>query len=510
MCFIYNSFAKICNAYKSEEFLNKAILWQPKVRSALALLLLISLLVSANITSPFTNAVTKHAQDDTSTVYLPVLAKLKGLGSIIGVEYQSSAFDQTFIKLVVGANLSFVRSNNNAILWSDIEPDEGSYNFDAQSLREAELFWALANNNDVKVIQIVRSTPYWARKYGGGASDCGPIAQAKFQAFANFMYQMVRRYSQAPYNIKYWEIGNEPDGSISISNQVFGCWGEPSDRTYYGGAYYGEMLKVVYPSIKAADPSAKVLTGGLLLDCDPRNPPPGKDCTAARFIEGTLAAGAGGSFDILNFHAYDSWVDGNQVGHYNNPNWNSAWNTTGPSVVGKTSYLRETLSRFGHGNKQLMNTESAIQCWCSGVPYDPSILDETKAVYMTQANATAAALGLAGNIWYGVQGWAGHETQLIEGNGQTNRAYAAISAGVEKFSGAQFIRSVTEYGGNIRGYEFQNSDRRFWVIWSLDGQLRSIQLVTTPTGIFDMAGNAQGITRTPSFTNRPIYIEFTR
>lgn len=484
---------------------------QQKSKLVLALLLLVSVLASTTGVAPIASTVGRRAQEEPS-VFLPMLTNLKsiGIGSIIGAEYQSSWNDPTFKNVVVSAGLSFVRSNNNAIMWSEIEPSEGNYNFSAQSLRDAEAFWTLANENDVKVIQIVRSTPTWARKYGFGASDCGPIAQAKYQAFANFMYQMVRRYSQPPYNIKYWEIGNEPDGSISRVDQVFGCWGEPSDRTYYGGTHYGEMLKVLYPSIKAADPNAKVVTGGLLLDCDPRNPPAGKDCTAAKFFEGALAAGAGNSFDILNFHAYDSWAESNQVGRYNNPSWGSAWNTTGPSVIAKASYLRELLSRYGVANKPLMNTESAIQCWCRGATYSPNILDETKAVYMAQSNAVAAALGLVANIWYGVQGWEGHETQLIEGNGQTNRAYDAIAASAEKLAGAQFVRSVNEYGSNIRGYEFQRSGRRVWVIWALDGQFRSIQLTSTPVAIFDMQGNAQGLTTTPSFTNRPIYIEFAR
>ena len=46
---------------------------------------------------------------------------------------------------------------------------------------------------------------------------------------------------------------------------MFGCWDDPEDA-YYGGEYYAEMLKVVYPVIKEADPEAKVLFGGLLYE----------------------------------------------------------------------------------------------------------------------------------------------------------------------------------------------------------------------------------------------------
>ncbi len=72
-------------------------------------------------------------------------------------------------------------------------------------------------------------------------------------------------------------------GCQAISIAIFGCWGDPNDKTYYGGEYYAEMLKRAYPAVKAANPQAIVLNGGLLLDCDPRYPPPGKDCLPADF-----------------------------------------------------------------------------------------------------------------------------------------------------------------------------------------------------------------------------------
>jgi hypothetical protein len=446
-----------------------------------------------------------------STAYLPALIApgFPRVPSLVGAEFQAFYNDDSFQK-TNETGLSWLRSNNNAVIWSEIEPSEGNYNWNAPSLKLAEEFWKVTSANNIFVIQIVRSTPQWARKYDGAGATCGPIAATKLQAFANFMGQLVARYSQAPYNVKYWEIGNEPDGPIRPTDEVFGCWGEPTDKSYYGGAYFGEMLKVVYPKIKAANGNVQVVMGGLLLDCDPRNPPKDKDCTPARFLEGMLVAGAGSSFDIVNVHAYDSWIDSSVVGHYNNPNWNSAWNTTGPSILAKVNYLRDTLSRFGYGNKAIMNTESAMQCWCKGVSYDVTILDESKSVYLTQSNVVALSLGLLANVWYGIQGWEGHETQLINGNGITNRAYVAYKASVKKLGNATYRRLVTDYGSAIRIYEFNRDNKRVWAVWSLDGVNRSILLTTQPTGIFDMYGEAITVTTTPSFTNRPIYIEFSR
>ena len=50
----------------------------------------------------------------------------------------------------------------------------------------------------------------------------------------------------------------------------YGCWGVRTDP-YYGGRAYGDMLKVVYPAIKASNPAVQVLHGSLLLD-RPYNP----------------------------------------------------------------------------------------------------------------------------------------------------------------------------------------------------------------------------------------------
>jgi len=64
------------------------------------------------------------------------------------------------------------------------------------------------------------------------------------------MKALVVCYSVAPYNVKYWELWNEPDIAASSfpGNNIFGCWGDPGDA-YFGGGYYTVMLKVIYPKI---------------------------------------------------------------------------------------------------------------------------------------------------------------------------------------------------------------------------------------------------------------------
>ncbi len=188
------------------------------------------------------------------------------------------------LDLVKQAGAYWVR--RNALLWSEVEPTEGARNWDALAGLEAELKAAAAQG--LQVVLIVRSTPEWAQSFSG--SLCSAPKAEKLEAFAAFMHDVVRRYSVPPYNVQYWEIGNEPDAAPELlaSDSLFGCWGK-TDDPYYGGEYYAEILKAIYAPIKEANPQAQVLVGGLLLNCDPVNPPetePGsgqqKDCTPSR------------------------------------------------------------------------------------------------------------------------------------------------------------------------------------------------------------------------------------
>ncbi len=196
---------------------------------------------------------------------------------------------QVRTNLVSQANASWVRLELN---WSLVEPVEGQRVWASVATLEEQLINAF--QNQLEVILIVRGTPPWAQAIPG--STCGPIQPGKYEAFARFMNDLVARYHTSPFMVKYWEIWNEPD--IDPNNvpadSGFGCWGNPQDPNF-GGAAYGQLLRTIRPQVRAADPDAQILIGGLLLDCDPRNPPENKDCRGSRFLDGVLEA-AGGRF----------------------------------------------------------------------------------------------------------------------------------------------------------------------------------------------------------------------
>jgi len=339
------------------------------------------------------------------------------------------------------------------------------------------------------------------------------MSAEKIGAFAAFMHDAVIRYSQPPFNVKYWELGNEPDVDPALvsSDSQFGCWGDPADA-YYGGGYYAGMLKIVYPAIKAADPEAQVLVGGLLLLCDPVNPPENRgepevkmDCSPANFFEGVLRNGGGDYFDGVSFHAYDYYFD--VFGKYGNGSWRSSWKTTGPVLIAKTLFLRSLLAQYGYSDKYLMNTELAILCGVSGnePPCGQADWEYTKAYHLVEAYTAAATVGLRANIWYSLTGWRG--SGLVDPSRQPAPAYQALTFNLQMLQGAIPWGEITLYQG-VKGFAFQREGRLIWVLWSQDGHDHPIPLGSQPGAIYDAFGASLPIAINIVITQSPIYIEW--
>lgn len=411
------------------------------------------------------------------------------------------------------------------ILWSEVESSRGVYNWtsaDAQGVH-----YKNASNEGLTIIGNVRSTPAWARLYS--QYYCGPMQSQYFDEFANFMYQVVSRYSYAPYNVKYWEIWNEPDVAPSQVGtnyeSQFGCWGNINDA-YYGGGYYANMLKVVYPAIKSANPNAQVLVGGLLMNCNPNK---SSSCKETKFFEGILRNGGGPFFDGVTFHAYDyysyTWGTSyeNNLGTYqNNVNWSSQWNTTGPVLIEKTNYLKTILANYGVTGKYLMNTEVALNCRiCTGEnvsPYNENptpAFETTKAYYIAQAYAAALNIGLKANLWYRLLGWPEQNTELLDPNLTEHEGFVAYRVASQKLGGATSLGEISGADvssmSGIKGYKFNYRNRKIWVVWSLDGNDHSVILTSSGTlvGITDALGNAQTLSTSITITRKPVYIEWT-
>jgi hypothetical protein len=425
---------------------------------------------------------------------------------IMGLE--SSWYDPVVFDLAQQAGAHWLRKNG--LLWAEIEPQEGARNWGAAASLEQELVDASARG--FEVILVVRNTPGWAQKTPG--VTCGPILPEKLHAFSAFMRDAVARYSAPPYNVRYWEIWNEPDVPVLDQGyENFGCWGEQGDP-YYGGGSYAQVLKAVYPEIKQASPLAQVLVGGLLLDCDPVSPPETsagsgqlKDCTPSRYLEGILIGGGGDYFDGVSFHAYDYYFSGTEK--YGNQNWHSAWNTTGPVLIAKTRYLRSVLARYGVPGKPLLNTELGLLCGSDGSEAycQTDDFQQAKATYLAQAMITGLDQRLLANIWYSLTGWRG--TALVDGALKPLPAFNAMSASAELMGEIIVLGEELNAFPGVKQYTFEQQGQPLWALWSLDGLPHEIPLESPLPTIYDIFGAlieipAQTVTVTPA----PIYLDW--
>jgi hypothetical protein len=153
------------------------------------------------------------------------------------------------------------------VVWREVEPRRGNY--DQHWLAEYEEALEIARAAGQKVILQAYNAPAWA---SGSSSSNVPRDSADYARFVGMLAQRFRG------RIAAYEVWNEPNLSR--------FWSTGPDP-----AAYTQLLRAAYPSIKQADPAAKVVFGGLA----------GNDY---KFLERAYAAGAKGSFDVMGTHPY--------------------------------------------------------------------------------------------------------------------------------------------------------------------------------------------------------------
>jgi hypothetical protein len=282
--------------------------------------------------------------------------------------------------------------------------------------------------------------------------------------------------------------------------QVYGCWIDESGPISSGG-YYAEMLRRAYPAIKAADPQAVVLIGGLALICDPDTPRPGWNCENSRFLEGILANGGGPYFDAVSFHAY-AWYGG-ELGKMVNLNWTGGEDVHTTALPERVNFVREVLGKYGEEDKLLFNTETALTCTA-----DTNDCRETQAMYAVRAYAEAIALGLEGQTWFAMvnDGW--YYTGLLQGTDLSPKpSYQAYQTASGYLSSAHYLGPVGYMG--LEGYQFRMADgRQVEVVWASDGATHALQI---PSGAaaYDRYGTLIASSGTVQVGYAPIYIVYS-
>jgi hypothetical protein len=481
---------------------NKEITMKRHLTRTILVIFLVFLLVT-NINSnrsadkvfanPQSNTITEDPP--AQTLYLPLVLKNYPLVTIFGVD--GGALDK-----VQEAGLSWVRGA--PVYWEQVEAEKGKYNWNDDGLK---IYLADASRRNIHVLLIVQRAPTWARKY---AKACGPIKSSELDSFANFMAEVVKRYSVPPYNVRYIHIWNEPDAPTGVDDSIgIGCWGEQSypGDPYYGGEYFGEMLKRVYPKMKQANPSVQVLIGALLLDCDPRSWGDGYCSTIEKakqwnFFEGILKSGAGNAFDILAFNGYAYYAQGKNA-VWAERYYRREWAAKGGQVDGKLDYLREKMRDYGV-SKPIMLTEAGMFFGGTGERDTTEEYEKIKADYLTYLYANSWAQGLRATIWYSMYYMT---PKLLDANNNPKPAYNALKAMTGILAQADYKSREDSAGYTKFVYYLGNQE-----IWLLipTGEVAGTDYSVAKPGNFvklvDIYGNQMPDPGTEITFNRPIYV----
>ena len=434
--------------------------------------------------SPTPSPTATAAASAPTTTYAPVITNdFRPQASLLGVALQSYTTGSGLEKaLELGVRWA---RRWEPIAWRAVEPNEGEYRWEALAGFESELLRAQASG--LEPIVVIQFTPEWAQKVV--PYTCGPIRADKFGAFAAFMEQLVARYGSAsPYGVRYWQLGNELDiaPEEGLFDNIYGCWGDLNDA-YYGGGHYADMLKVVYPRIKAADPKAQVVLGGLLLECNPATTTIGVTCINERrwksgyFLEGVMRAGGGNYFDVFDVHSYAQLRLDLPSRMHSFYAWSGPLGGTG--LPEKVAFVRQVMGNYGHANKPILAGELALKC----KEPTPECYDAA-AAFVPRAVAEAYGLNLRGTVYFPLVADQVYYS-LLPSNFTPKPAFVAYKFLTSQLVNSRYEGPVTHYPG-VSGHLFnQNGTRLVQIVWSTDGVDRTISVPGNFARAFDKFGN---------------------
>ncbi len=196
-----------------------------------------------------------------------------------------------------------------------IEPSQDNFNWTSYDniVNTAALY-------GVNIIALVDQyfTPNWANNT---LDNMVPPPPAIYQSYAQ---AIAAHYSG---KISLFEMGNEPNET--------GSW-----HPQWNAAAYTALLKAGYNGVKAGNPNAKVLSGGLSNESTTSN----SQSATISFIQQMYANGAKGYFDYFAFHPYSQPKSPDVLSQ----------NSTTFNVL---STIKTLMEQEGDKNKQIIITE---------------------------------------------------------------------------------------------------------------------------------------------------------
>ncbi|MBN2025340.1 MAG: cellulase family glycosylhydrolase [Actinobacteria bacterium] len=239
--------------------------------------------------------------------------------------------------------------------WSDLEPVEGSWN-----LAGADLVVEKAGEHGVSVLGILGTSPPWAN--GGMAWNYPPT---DIDAWKTYVFTVVSRYAG---EVEAWEVWNEEN--------IHAFW-QPEPNA----ADYVALLAAASPEIRAADPEATIVMGGVAgLDPD--------------YLDACLSLGAADYVDAIAYHPYAE-----TMGVEGQPE---------EDLLKPKEALSRFLVEFVHWLVSQYSTRD-LEVWITEVGWTtcaetpPGVDEDTQAAYMLRTLINYATTDADRVIWFNLR-----------------------------------------------------------------------------------------------------------
>jgi hypothetical protein len=267
--------------------------------------------------------------------------------------------------------------------WADVQPESA----DRYEWGRFDRVVDAARSRGLQLLPIVTYTPSWARVTGCFDEKCAPSNPEEFARFAG---EAVARYS----GISAWEIWNEENYAQ--------FWQPQPDVDAYAN-----LLKATAASIRQANPTTRVLIGGLAnVDSSQGGIPP------AEFLADLTRAGAVANVDGVGIHYPD------------------------PAAL---SAVRAALANAGVSGLPIWITEEGAPTGGAGIY---TVTESEQAAKVTHAlTATATEPDIAALIWYTNQDFGSDPSDseshygLRRADGSKKPAYDAFQQGARASRG---------------------------------------------------------------------------
>jgi len=403
-----------------------------------------------------------------------------------------------YLQLLNASGASAIRQMTFAdVHWVQVEPTNDNWNFvRADSsinnpygiIPIPTLYGISASANDSSIgLQV----PWRACDSPG----CGWQAARDSLDTKDYVQTVVKRYKSA---VKFWEISNE------MANKMRRPKGLPLPD-------FIDFMHMNYRWIKSADADARILISGL-------SGTYGLPLKLQRdWLRQFLGSGGIGSFDILNYHDYNSW-----------------W-----TLPDHLDSLKTVLAEFGLDEMPIWCTESSVSSDPTTSITPPYASEDEQAADVWRRPSVLFSKGVQSYFWHSMWSSGGQsewrEFGILSSRGKKKKAFHAYKLLVQKldlFSSAQIlsfgeVNNDNNQGGNgvwVVQFDWPNGTRR-WVAWSPDNQsyvlndLDSTNLILTsvvPTSLsadgerasFDIQqASVSGGTAPLSLNRIPILIE---